>query len=146
LTLSSEQKKSFFKYQEEKNTKVKKQISEMTTRSVSKKYDSFFGYINDNQKELIKNNLPLLKSLSQKRFERRVKIQKSLKKSTTPDQVQKSFDLFIVSLNENSKLNEQFFNFIKGMIQLTNPDQKKTLREKKLELIQILEYYITNTY
>lgn len=144
--LSVEQKKEFFKLQEEKNESVEEQADEMTVKTVAKKYDGFFGYINDGQRELIRSNLPLLKDISKQRINRRLKIQRALKKAKTYEQVESAFALFTKSLNENNELNERFFKFLSQMITNTNKDQKETLKEKKIELVQILEYYITNSY
>jgi len=144
--LSVEQRKEFFVYQESKNEEIKKQMSKITVKSVSKKYDSFFGYINDEQKALIGKSLPLIKEMAQIRIKRRIDIQQALKKAVTFDQVQSAFALFSKSLNKNSKLNDDFLTFISKLLEQTNNDQKETLKSKKIELIQILEYYITNTY
>jgi hypothetical protein len=144
--LSIDQRKEFFKYQENKNKEIEKQMNKITVKSVSKKYDGFFGYINDEQKNLIDKSLPLFKNMANVRMKRRINIQQALKKAVTFAQVQAAFAIFSKSLNENSELNNEFLDFINKLLEQTNKDQVETLNEKKIELIQILEYYITNTY
>jgi len=144
--LSVDQRKEFFSYHQNKNEEVKKQMIEMTIKSVSNKYDGFFGDINQKQKELIIQNFSMMKELSKRRINRRLEIQSALKRAKNFKEVLAAFEIFTQSLKKEDELNNKFFVFLSQMIMKTNKNQKETLKEKKIELVQILEYYLTNTY
>ena len=54
--------------------------------------------------------------------------------------------LFSTCKKEEEVLNNKFLSFLCKMTTSANTDQKETLKEKKIELVQIIEYYLDNIY
>ena len=79
------QVKSFFKILEDENETILNRSRKDKTNEIKKRFEFFFGKLNKNQVQLIKNNIRLFQSINKKRFQNRLITQVQLKKILIPN-------------------------------------------------------------
>ena len=139
--------KQFYEINKEKNEEIEERIKEREIEDYFGRYEFFLGDLNQKQKDLIKKNIDLYKSLSKQRLQNRIQTQKKMRDIfLIKNQKQKEKSISVLFLTSStlpiSPERKQAIQLFGEIIVLMDKVQMKHFNEKRQEWVEWLEYYI----
>jgi len=139
--------KQFYEINQEKNEEIEERIKERKAEDYYGRYEFFLGDLNQKQKDLIKKNVKLFKTLSSQRLQKRLQTQNKMQdlfRLKDPEQKEKEiYALFLgSSIMPITPERKQVIQLFGEIVSLMDKEQIKSFSKKRQEWVEWLEYYI----
>lgn len=139
--------KQFYEINQEKNEEIEERIKDRKAEDYYGRYEFFLGDLNQKQKDLIKKNVKLFKTLSSQRLQNRLQTQNKMQdlfRLKDPEQKEKEiYALFLgASIMPITPERKQVIQLFGEIVSLMDKEQIKSFSKKRQEWVEWLEYYI----
>lgn len=146
------QYQKFKKVQVEKNQEIQEKNETRSLKDYVKRYEYFFGDLIPEQKQLVSESIPLIKSISQSRLKMREETQKKMEEIHTRPVKKERYSALKKLLNKASDRSQltsdrmALANKVQKFIKTLSPKQVKSFNERKAQFIRMLNRYFQTRY
>lgn len=148
--LDSKQQKDFFKTLEEENRKLASTDKEDRMEKIQGNFRTFFGSIDEKQKQLLVDMQTEFESNNQSKLERREVLFQKLKEiykgelspASTSRQILETF----ISYQKNAHNHDKNVQMLQKILPTINPRQKEFFRKRVAEVKEVLKLYLETDY
>ena len=152
VKLNGEKKEEFYKSLQEKNEEIQEKSQKRDLDHYKKRYEFFFGDLDEKQLLMVKKSLPLLKNLGKQRLIRRKTTQEQMKNvlvnSPNESRVADMTKIFVESSDRRrpDSNREAIANNIQALVDTLSDEQMASFNKRRLQIIDYLQSFLDNSY
>jgi predicted nuclease with TOPRIM domain len=151
VTLDSKQRQAFFERMKRDNEDIRKKMGEQSVERLTDRAEYFFGDLNSAQIKALEAHLPQVKARSEARLQRREDLYNKLltllnSEALGPEIERKTLEAFSDFQSQTLSQNASAGALIKELSLASTPEQHAHFRNKRKELSELIDIFVTTDF